>query len=245
MTALSANRPTEFLEIGCRRWRTFPVAANAVIYAGALVAINASGYLVPASADTTLKIVGIACTELDATGLANGAEEMEVDHGIALLENSTAGEALTAASVDGTCYAADDQTVAKTDGSTAGTAQVSELTVTPDAGQTVGFHFDLLPALTVTSVDLATDNAALRDLFNGNAQYAAKGLASVADGKIIIDWSDTATHTFTDDSSGGAADVAHAVTTAAVAATAATRPAAGKVHSVSSRGVYVRTCMGS
>lgn len=109
-----------------------------------------------------------------------------------------------------------------TDGSVAGTSQVSELTVTPSATDTVGFHFDSLPALTVTSVDLATDNAALRDLFNGNAQYAAIGSAAVDAGKIVVTFSDDQAHTFTDDSSGGTADVASADTTDAVAAIAAT-----------------------
>lgn len=101
-----------------------------------------------------------------------------------------------------------------------GTSQVSELTVTPSATDTVGFHFDSLPVLEVTSVDLATDNAALRDKFNGNAQYAALGSAVVDAGKIIITWKDRATHVFADDSSGGTADVAHVAATEAVAAKA-------------------------
>jgi hypothetical protein len=111
-------------------------------------------------------------------------------------------------------------------GSAGGASQVSQLTVTPSATDTVGFHFDALPALTVTSVDLATDNAALRDLFNGNAQYAAIGTAVVAAGKIDITFSDKVAHTFSDDSSGGTADVAHALVTAASAATAALLPGA-------------------
>lgn len=115
MTALATNRRTEFLDIGGRRWRTFPVAANAIIFAGALVAINTSGYLVPASAVVTQKVVGIACTELNTTGLADGAKELEVDHGIVLLGNSSAGEALTKANVEDSCYVADDQTVSRTD----------------------------------------------------------------------------------------------------------------------------------
>lgn len=100
-----------------------------------------------------------------------------------------------------------------------GTSQVSELTVTPDAGQLVGFHFDSLPTLEVTSVNLATDNAALCDAFNANAQYKALGTASVAAGKISIAWSDNAVHTFTDDSA-NAPKIAHVVTQAATAAIA-------------------------
>jgi len=60
MTALSAPRPTLSLETGVAVWQTFEVAADAVIYPGAVVALNASGYLVPASADLALRVVGIA-----------------------------------------------------------------------------------------------------------------------------------------------------------------------------------------
>ena len=37
-----------------------PVAASTTIYKGAFVALNASGYLVPASANRNLRIVGVA-----------------------------------------------------------------------------------------------------------------------------------------------------------------------------------------
>lgn len=100
--------------------------------------------------------------------------------------------------------------------SNGGTQATDTLTVTPSATDTVGFHFDSLPALTVTSVNLATDNAALAAKFNSDAQYQAKGSAVVSAGKIVITWSDYLDHTFADDSSGGTADVA-TVKTAAVA----------------------------
>lgn len=248
MTALAANRPTEFLEIGCRRWRTFPVAANAIIWAGALVAINATGYLVPVTA-ASQKVVGIACTELDATGLADGAKEMEVDHGIALLENSTAGEALTKANVEDTCYAADDQTVGKTDGSAAGTGQVSELTITPAGAGTVSVTFNgFAPTEAFASSDvLATDNISLRNAINTHPQLidAMASPAVINAGKVIVTFKPASGATSFTDASAGGPTVAHAVTTPNVAPTAATRPVAGKVHIVSSRGVYVRICMGS
>ena len=60
MTALSDPRAVISLETGLNTWRTFGVAADKVIYPGALVAINAAGYLVPASALTTLRCVGVA-----------------------------------------------------------------------------------------------------------------------------------------------------------------------------------------
>lgn len=248
MTALSANRPTESLELGCRRWRTFPVAANAIIWAGALVAINASGYLVPVSA-ASQKVVGIADTEVNATGLADGAKELEVDHGIWLLDNSTAGEALSKVNVEDTCYAADDQTVSKTDGSAVGTGQVSELTVTPAGAGTVSVTFNgFAPTEAFASSNvLATDNIALRNAINTHPQLinAMASPAVVNAGKVVVTFKPASGVTSFTDASAGGPTVAHAVTTPNVAPTAATRPAAGKVHIVNSRGVYVRICTGS
>lgn len=240
MTALSANRPTEFLEIGGRRWRTFPVAADAIIWAGALVAINTSGYLVPASA-ASQKVVGIACTEINTTGLANGAEEMEVDHGVALLENSTAGEALTAANVEDTCYAADDQTVAKTDG---GVAQVSTGTIVYSAGDATGFTIDgVVDTITVNAATSAAATAtALANKANTNVQFAALYNATTDGADIIVTKKTAGTFTITKQVAGGA-DIT-GLATPTTAGNAATRPLAGKVHAVNSRGVYVRLCMG-
>lgn len=100
--------------------------------------------------------------------------------------------------------------------SNGGTQATDTLTVTPSATDTVGFRFNALPSLTATSVNLATDNAALAAKFNSDAQYKAIGTAAVVGGNIVITWSDYADHTFTDLSSGGTADVA-TVATAAVA----------------------------
>lgn len=98
--------------------------------------------------------------------------------------------------------------------SNGGTQATDTLTVTPSATDTVGFKFDSLPVLSVTSVNLATDNAALAAEFNSDAQYKAIGAAVVAAGKIVITWSDYLDHTFTDSSSGGTADVATVATVA-------------------------------
>lgn len=241
MTALTANRPTEFLEIGGRRWRTFGVAADVVIYAGALVAINASGYLVPTSA-ASQKVVGIACTELDTTGLANGAKQMEVDHGIAHLENSGGGQALTAANIEDLCYAADDQTVAKADG---GTSQVTRGDVVFNGTDEVGLTVD---GLTISVPSNTSDDQTATDLRDKwNAHPVAKGIATAtidlsgAESYIILTFKDRAAHTVVAYSPATADVTGITNTTAAVAAT---NPVAGRVHSVSNSGVYVRLCMG-
>ena len=124
MTALSSPRSTPSLETGKNVFRTFPVAANAIIYPGAQVALNATGYLVPVTALTTLTVIGIAVPKrqqmtrllgyIDATGLADGAMECEVQSCIALMVNGSTS--ITKADVGKDCYAVDDQTVAKTNG---------------------------------------------------------------------------------------------------------------------------------
>lgn len=240
MTALTANRPTEFLEIGGRRWRTFGVAADVVIYAGALVALNASGYLVPTSA-ASQKVVGIACTEINTTGLSNGAKQLEVDHGIALLANSAGDDAIATADVESTCYAADDQTVAKTDG---GVAQVTEGTVVYSAGDATGFTITgVAVAISVNAATSATATAAaLAAAANARGDFSALYTASSNAAKVIVTKKTAGTFTITKQVA-GSADIT-GLGTPATAGNAATRPVAGKVHSVSTGGVYVRLCMG-
>lgn len=114
MTALTTDRTTP--KRGASRL-SLPVAANAVIYAGALVCINATGYAVKASTSTTLKSAGVAQQRVDNTGGADGAVRIEVErHGAHLMANSAAGDLVTLAALGSTVYLVDDQTVALTTG---------------------------------------------------------------------------------------------------------------------------------
>lgn len=111
--ALSKNRNTPVLGAGGVPVNTnYPVAANAIIYPGALVAKNATGYLVPASADNTLICVGTAAPvdglPIDNTGGSNGAVNCPVIQGVARYVN---GNGMTVAAVGGLAYAVDDETV--------------------------------------------------------------------------------------------------------------------------------------
>src|SRR4051812_47939648 len=82
--------------------REFPVLANAVIYAGALVAITAAGYAEGGAVATTLKAVGRAEEHVDNTGGASGDLTVKVRKGIFRFKNSAAGDAITIADVGGT-----------------------------------------------------------------------------------------------------------------------------------------------
>ncbi|WP_420598633.1 hypothetical protein [Neptuniibacter sp.] len=93
-----------------------PVAAAAVIFAGALVCLDASGNAVPGSVSTTLTARGRAEEHVDNSSGAAGDLNVEVRGGLFLLKNSAAADEITRADIGNDCYIVDDETVAKTDG---------------------------------------------------------------------------------------------------------------------------------
>lgn len=116
MTALAKSRSTPRLE--GRRYR-FPVAASVLIYSGALVVVNASGYAKPGVVGTALRAVGIASLDpaegyVDNSAGAAGDKYVIVYTGIYAFKNSAGADEITAAELGQTVYIVDDQTVAKT-----------------------------------------------------------------------------------------------------------------------------------
>lgn len=93
-----------------------PVGAGAKLFAGALVAINATGFAVRGATSTTLKGAGVAMHRADNTGGADGAIRVKLDKRPARFANSTSGDAITLADIGANCFMVDDQTVAKTNG---------------------------------------------------------------------------------------------------------------------------------
>lgn len=244
MTALTVPRATPSLETGKNVWRTFPVAADAIIFPGAQVALNAAGYLVPASASTSLVVVGVAAPKrqqmtpmlgyINATGKANGAMECEVQSCIALMANSASTDAITKAEVGDDCYAVDDATVAKTDG---GTAQVTTLTVVYSNGDATGFNITGVGTLlTVNAATSATATAlALANKANSDAAFNALYTAVPSNATIAISKKTSGAFTVTKVVA-GSADITQVTSPAGVAAA---RSVAGKIHSVETRGVWV------
>lgn len=115
MTALAANFPRKRvgddvlnpLRLACG------LAAAAHVYQGALVALNQAGTLVPASADNTLFVVGVAEVERDNTLGAASALSLVPRRGCFPFTNSGTTGALTAADVGRPCYVVDDTTVSR------------------------------------------------------------------------------------------------------------------------------------
>lgn len=114
MAALTADRRTPF--------RTaedfeFPVAASTLIYAGAIVCINASSLATKGAVSTALKCVGVAQATADNSAGAASAIRVKVRRGCFRFANSASADAIALADVGADCYIVDDQTVAKTNGS--------------------------------------------------------------------------------------------------------------------------------
>lgn len=111
MAALTRDRNTPQMNAGII---PVPVAANAVIFAGALVVANANGYAAPGSTATTLTYLGRAEEAVDNTGGANGAKTVPVRRLLAFRWGNDGS--ITQAHLGKTAYIVDDQTLAATDG---------------------------------------------------------------------------------------------------------------------------------
>lgn len=109
MTALTKSVAREEKE---SKLVAFPVAANAIIFRGAMVRINAAGYLQPCATEAGAVFAGTAREEVDATGLANGDCFLQIE-----IRNSfyVAAAGIVAGDMGKSVFAADDNTVALVD----------------------------------------------------------------------------------------------------------------------------------
>lgn len=112
MAALTAARDTKRWGGGGKeRLFELPMAASTTIYQGALVALNASGLVVPFSTATGLKALGRA--EETKTSASGQNPRIKVSGGVFLYAND-GGDPVTAAARGAVCYGTDDQTVSIT-----------------------------------------------------------------------------------------------------------------------------------
>lgn len=115
--ALTADRNTiQRDDQPLARNHNYPVKAGAKIFQGALVALD-GGVLVPATEDDSLVCAGRAREAADNTNGQDGDLRCEVEPGVFKWANSDGGDAISQDEVGKVCYAVDDQTVAKTNGS--------------------------------------------------------------------------------------------------------------------------------
>lgn len=108
MTALAAPRDTKRHGFDAVVPTVYvDMAASTTIYAGALVAVNASGLAIPAAA-TAARVVGVA--EATAISGASGTTQVRIRRGPHWFNNKT-GDLVTQALLFTTCYVEDDNTV--------------------------------------------------------------------------------------------------------------------------------------
>lgn len=105
----TAMRETELVAV--------PVAANAIIPAGVIVAANATGFGTNGTTSATLTYLGRSEEPVDNTGGADGAKTILVRRGKAFKWANLGTDPVTQASFGKACYIADNQTVAATSGS--------------------------------------------------------------------------------------------------------------------------------
>lgn len=91
------------------------LAASVLVYAGAIVMRNSSGYLTKGATATGLVGVGRA-EERKTGGAAAGDETLKYKPGIFRFANSASTDLIGITEIGKVCYVVDDQTVAKTDG---------------------------------------------------------------------------------------------------------------------------------
>lgn len=117
------------------------VAAATIIYQGSLVAQNAAGNLVPASADATLRVVGMALEHKDNSDGAAGDLTCRVAFGCYRWANSSSGDAITVAHRGRNCFAVDDFTVALTEGASGNRPTAGVIVDVDDSGVWVATGF--------------------------------------------------------------------------------------------------------
>lgn len=125
MTQLATARETPLqLSPAFQNRNNEPMATGAVLYMGALVCLNATGFLVRGSVSSTLKAVGILAPqpgEVPSTHITNsgadGAKSAQIYYQPVAKLNNDANDPVVAADKEKACYITDDNTVSHTDAS--------------------------------------------------------------------------------------------------------------------------------
>lgn len=164
--ALTKNRDTREIAGALVR---LTVKTGATIYAGALVAVDSTGYAVPASDAAGLKVVGRAEHQ------AAAGQPVMVKRGVFLYNNKT-GDKVTAAHIGGYCYAADDETVQ-------GTANTNEVVAGIVRGVTAdGVYVDTEWNAAAAAATAGTTAAAAAIAAAGNARLVTAPAAANSTG---------------------------------------------------------------
>lgn len=109
-----------------------PVKASTKVYAGGIAVVDATGYAIPGKTATGLTAIGYFEQSVDNSAGASGDLLVRIVPGTRKCKNSATTDEIKQADFGKTCFIVDDETVAKTDGSSARSA----------AGKVVGIEAD-------------------------------------------------------------------------------------------------------
>lgn len=187
MTALSRNIARRQHGLGPISALGFAIglAAAAHIYQHALVAINQAGNLVPASADASLHVVGVAPDEKDNTDGAAGALSLAPTRGTYYFTNSATTDAVSDADIGRFCYVVDDNTVARTSSGGARpvagvVAGVDDFGVAVEVGLQPATANGAIDLLYLAGADLSTTGQFLFVKLNGSSAIVLASTAGEA-----------------------------------------------------------------
>jgi hypothetical protein len=107
MAVLTAETVRKRRRIEEREWEKFSIS-NVKIFRGAIVCVNASGYIVNGSDTAALKCRGVASETVDNSAGSAGDKQIEVEWGIHVLFDSTG---ITAADEGSLAYISDNNVV--------------------------------------------------------------------------------------------------------------------------------------
>ncbi len=185
MAPLAAARITK-TKGGTPRRQSYLVADDAIIYAGGMVCLNATGYAVPASATAGLSdVVGIAVADVDNTNGGDGGTAVVVEYGIAFMLDAAGG--ISQADVGRDAFVTDDQTVNDAGGASGGIRAGKILEFVDETTNKVWVNVDNASAsrdASIASAQLAMFQSA-ETTATGAAQNVAHGLG-VAPTKVLV-----------------------------------------------------------
>jgi hypothetical protein len=174
-----------------------PVAAATKIYANSIVAMNTSGYAVPASASSSLVVIGRAINSVDNSGGAAGDQVVNIEQGAFDYAIASGANALTASMVGQVVFAQDDCTISKTDqGGTLPVAGVFLALYTPANSSTTRAIVQIGPSSMAGVIDgngfkAFTARAVITSLAayaysNGVITASANGAIGAQDGVTLV-----------------------------------------------------------
>jgi len=174
--ALSEDKPRETEDFP--RY-SYQVLASTTIYSGGLVAIDATGYAIPAELTAGVKVVGICRKQADNSGGTDGAIDVLVHAGLSTWLTNDSTNAVDQADVGGVCYVFDDDTVRDYVGAGVNVpvGTVQKIDATKGVKVWIGFPQDAVGAI--------TGNLDVSGNLSAGGTFGVTGVSTLASAVVI------------------------------------------------------------